>query len=359
MGRTAMDIRFACPRCDQHIAIDELGAGMEINCPTCQSLCVVPPQAPVRSLPTLMAPPPACSPVMAPSPGQPDQQTQYHCTNPECGSLWFESQLMPLEFGGKTINVCPQCRLGVSKLTKQVSSWVRLPGAFLYPFKGSGIWILLLGTPLLAFMEFGKKMGIGMGVWIATTFVLGFFGMTLINVVWTTADNEVDPLDWPDFSGWDEITQTASQIGLSALLVFAPALLCSVARWGVLGPFSQLLPTTDWAMLGLGFIVFGAVYYPMALLAVAMFDSVAGVNPIIVLPSIFKTPLQYLVVLVLIGFMWFIRQALSLALLVLPLGWRFAAFLPVEFFTFYSLIVSARIMGLLYKANAAKLGWFE
>jgi DNA-directed RNA polymerase subunit RPC12/RpoP len=30
-----MDISFNCPHCDQHLAADESGAGMTVNCPSC------------------------------------------------------------------------------------------------------------------------------------------------------------------------------------------------------------------------------------------------------------------------------------------------------------------------------------
>src|SRR5271170_8239015 len=42
------EFKFSCPQCGQHIACDTGYAGMQINCPTCQQLIVVPqsPQAP-------------------------------------------------------------------------------------------------------------------------------------------------------------------------------------------------------------------------------------------------------------------------------------------------------------------------
>src|SRR5580693_3064591 len=42
-----MDIRFECSHCKQPIKIDESAAGLEINCPGCQSVLTIP--APVKA----------------------------------------------------------------------------------------------------------------------------------------------------------------------------------------------------------------------------------------------------------------------------------------------------------------------
>lgn len=41
------DIKFNCPRCGQHISIDEAGRGCQVDCPSCQRGIVVP-DSPIR-----------------------------------------------------------------------------------------------------------------------------------------------------------------------------------------------------------------------------------------------------------------------------------------------------------------------
>ena len=36
------DIYFTCPRCKQHLVIDEAGVGRPVGCPTCTHLLTVP-----------------------------------------------------------------------------------------------------------------------------------------------------------------------------------------------------------------------------------------------------------------------------------------------------------------------------
>ena len=54
-----MDIRFDCPRCGQSLSVEEEGAGMAVNCPSCNEQIKIPrgtaqpPPAPRPSIPTI------------------------------------------------------------------------------------------------------------------------------------------------------------------------------------------------------------------------------------------------------------------------------------------------------------------
>jgi DNA-directed RNA polymerase subunit RPC12/RpoP len=57
---TDVDIQFACARCGQHIAVDETGAGLTVQCPTCSHNLVVPapPAKAINNPPPPPLPPP-------------------------------------------------------------------------------------------------------------------------------------------------------------------------------------------------------------------------------------------------------------------------------------------------------------
>ncbi len=69
------EFKFSCPQCNQRIACDVSYSGMQINCPSCQKLIVVPeapgsaapPSASVSPRPAYEAPPPPPPPVSAAS----------------------------------------------------------------------------------------------------------------------------------------------------------------------------------------------------------------------------------------------------------------------------------------------------
>ncbi len=96
----------------------------------------------------------------------------------------------------------------------------------------------------------------------------------------------------------------------------------------------------------------------MAFLAVAMFDSLAAVNPLLIIPSILKIPKEY-------------AMAMGLFLVIMLLRWLSQSVLPQwlgipyilpailgNFVGLYLFAVEARLLGLLYFAKKAELGWF-
>jgi DNA-directed RNA polymerase subunit RPC12/RpoP len=58
-----MDIVFNCPNCDQELAVDQSGAGSQIDCPSCGETITIPAaaKATTGSLPPAVPPPPAPS----------------------------------------------------------------------------------------------------------------------------------------------------------------------------------------------------------------------------------------------------------------------------------------------------------
>lgn len=104
-------------------------------------------------------------------------------------------------------------------------------------------------------------------------------------------------------------------------------------------------------------LIAGAIYYPMSILAVSMFDTVAAMNPLVVIPAMFRAAKEYVTVLVLMGVVAGVK-----------LGGEFAAaqlkipFLPTfvtALLGLYFLIVQMRMLGLMYYARRADLGWFS
>ena len=117
-------------------------------------------------------------------------------------------------------------------------------------------------------------------------------------------------------------------------------------------------------------VVLGCLYFPMAFLAVAMKDSVMAANPMLVIPTILRMPLEYLVASIVLMGVFGVRVAGGMAsnmagsvslstrdmsVLFMSLGGQAVwAFISV-----YLLTVSMRILGLLYLAKKDRFGWFS
>jgi len=98
-----------------------------------------------------------------------------------------------------------------------------------------------------------------------------------------------------------------------------------------------------------GFAVF---FFPMGFLAVIMFDSINGLNPILLIGSIFSTFFQYLGLLFLFSILgWLIIQIFSVASASVILS----LLLPLA--TIYLSLVTAHLLGRFYWRNRERLRW--
>lgn len=283
----------------------------------------------------------------------------FHCQNTECGGIWSADQIIVERFGEAEIRLCPRCRLGVEELKPPVHFWERVPDAFLFPFRGNGKWILVAGTPFLAFLDHGRAFTFLLWALI-TVLMVGYFGALLLQITQATATDPKRELDWPDIANLGELCVITLQILGSALVVFGPALVCFVYGFSeaAAGADASINPVILWTAAGFLSLA-GVVYYPMAFLALALFDTIQAINPARVLPAILKAPAQYAVVLTLLILLWLARLGLALVVAALPLGARVVMLLPAEFVLLYTLVVSARLLGLLYLSNEENFGWFR
>jgi hypothetical protein len=236
-----------------------------------------------------------------------------------------------------------------------------LPGAFVYPLRGAGLWFVIVGALFYAFlvvMGFVARFSIyGAALIIVRIVYAGYVIAFLQRVLQTAAQGDDDPPTWPDFSEfWQDILLPFLQALALFAVCFGPAaamLISSgidVLNSGSWDPFKLLLVL----LLALG----GAAYFPMATLAVAMADTVMAMNPLVVIPAILKTPLQYLLILVLTGLIFGFWFAANLGLsFLLPIPIVPEAIIGGVMF--YLLIVWARALGLMYFATKERLAWFS
>ena len=123
----------------------------------------------------------------------------------------------------------------------------------------------------------------------------------------------------------------------------AVALLPMVVYWLSV----RRVDTVFWSLLA-----WAAVICPMALLAVIMFDSVYGLNPLILIGSVLSTLVPYLVLVSALGALIFATVKANQALAGYPLR-RFA----FGFAEYYLALVAAHLVGRFYWRYEEKLNW--
>ncbi len=286
---------------------------------------------------------------------------RYFC--PRCEEAFCDFCVRSGFAQGAAVKYCRACGAVCERLAsdastdpaEEVSFARRIGGAFLYPFNGDGLVLLGAGTVFLSVVNVMSALG-GAGALLAPAAMLllgvfgsGYFVAYLKRILTTSATGEATMPDWPDFSdvGADIVSPFLQFFG-TVLASFLPAILLVMfaheQSWGPVAVEAALLC--------------GCVYFPMAFLAVAMFDSVFAVNPLLILPSIARIPFQYLLTVALLGAILALRRVadhLLPALLPIPI-------LPTVFSTLlglYLLTVDLRILGLLYLSKRDRLGWFR
>jgi hypothetical protein len=251
---------------------------------------------------------------------------------------------------------CVPVQVKIQPPTAPKGFFARFPTAFIYPFRGSGLLVLLVSTFVLALMEF---LGQSWFFLFLKIIAYGYLFSFMQNIIHATANEEEQ---MPDLPGFDDVLGGAFRLAVTALICFALPIAFIVLK------FFEVLDVPASALLAT--MVLGCFYFPMAFLAVAMKDTVLAANPLVVVPAMFKVPLGYLVTTIVVIGLFALRQFGGVAAVVAGSAGHATRDMSVLFLTFglravwslvsvYLLTVSMRILGLLYVTNKQKFGWFD
>jgi len=251
---------------------------------------------------------------------------------------------------------CTPLRVQAARPVAAKGFYARLPGAFIYPFRGIGLMILVCATIAFLALDF---VSAGIFTLFLTMAVYGFVFLFMQNIIHTTTSDENEPLSFPEASGvFGAFFELAGTIVVSyglAIGLFVAKVFFEVDIPGVAIVIAAVL---------------GCLYFPMAFLSVAMKDSVMAANPMIVVPTILRMPLEYLVTSILLMCVFGVRfagnvlsgMAGSVSLSTRDMSTLFMALggqAVWAFISVYLLTVSMRILGLLYLAKKDRFGWFS
>lgn len=229
-----------------------------------------------------------------------------------------------------------------------------LPGAFIYPFRGNGVLILIFSAILFAAL--GATMAGILSILIKMA-AIGYLFSYMQNIIHATAAEEKH---MPELPGRDDLFGGFVRLVGTVIMSFGLTIGLLVAKLcGVDIPVSAIIIT----------MLLGCVYFPMAFLVVAMKDNVLACNPLVVVPAILRVPFPYLVTVVLFASLFGFQQVGNLissmagavtftttdmSVLFISLGIR----VLWSFVSIYLLTVNMRILGLLYVTQKEKLAWY-
>jgi pSer/pThr/pTyr-binding forkhead associated (FHA) protein len=289
----------------------------------------------------------------------PKSPARYLCT--KCNRTFCELCVASRNVGGAVRKTCRTCGVECQPVAGQLAPpappkgfFARLPGVIIYPFRGSGVLVLIVATLVIAGLQFISRGWIAL---FTKVIALGYLFSYMQAIIHSTAAGDEEMPSLPEM---DELFGAFFRLAATVLVSFCLPLGLLVARFSNTDvPISAIIATG----------VLGSLYFPMAFLAVAMKDTALSANPLIVVPAILKVPFQYLVTAVLFASIFGITQLGNVITSVVGLAslttrsWSvllmsFGLRAGWSFVSVYLLTVNMRILGLLYVANKDKLGWF-
>lgn len=345
-------VKFKCDRCGREIAVPQTYAGRKGKCPTCKTVVTVPdraatdagagdpapesvdsgPKSPLHEA-LLLDVRPSTTSEPAPATEAEDAEADYERLRAMSGG----------RLPGMEEDV-PQRRL----------PWII--DIFFYPFNKAGLTLLFMsvGIPLvlrtltkLLFYSCGRFPPVFI-IWVLFIFAhwLGLFLFVLYmnwyicECIRDSAEGGVRAADTIAMTpGLGELFVQVFRVIACALAVMAPALIYLLRTHNADQQFRVLYGLA-------GFL------FPMALLAVVMFEGLRGLNPFLLIRSILKTPLQYSALVVFCYILCLLIPVAGYYLLKLwILGYTFL------FLTFYQLLILAHLLGRFYWRNEEKLNW--
>lgn len=208
-----------------------------------------------------------------------------------------------------------------------------------YAWRGDGKYILFLGSVLpVAYTLSAPALG-----GIVSLMVLGYLVALSFDIIQTTATGSDEAPDFPTITSLvDDVWTPLLQSTVAAIVAFAPAVVTSL--------YFGETATTSWLITGLW--IGGSIYYPMALLAVAITGSLTSLSPTVILPSLFRAGWLYWAGILI----FFLIKGVETLLGHLPLS-PFIIGPVLAVFSLYVLMTNARILGLIYRRHSDDFQW--
>ena len=288
--------------------------------------------------------------------------------HPKVTAMWFcakcrrsfcELCVTSRDAGAVVKKICRACAVECAPLEveftvpEEQGFLASVPGAFIYPFRGSGVLILIFSAMLFAAMS---VVSAGIFSIVMKMAAVGYLFSYMQNIIHATAAEEKQ---MPEMPGMDDLFGGFMRLAGTVVMSFALILGLLVAKF-----YEVDIPTSALVIA----LLLGCIYFPMAFLVVALKDNVMACNPLVVVPSIIRVPGQYLVTVILFAGIFGVQQignmvsstAGSVAFSTADMSVMFMAFglkMVWSLTSVYLLTVNMRIMGMLYLTQKEKLGW--
>jgi DNA-directed RNA polymerase subunit RPC12/RpoP len=333
-------IQFHCENCGQKFNVPQTSAGKKGRCPKCKNIIIVPQSV---------------APVNPPAPPQEDEplRLKYESDSPGEQARLVYTTLEQEHTTDKDSKADTSTDAIISPPKQKPAT---LLNVFTFPFSISGIihfLIFWLGPFLIGLFPLTSPSSLFL---IHTTCVALLFDILLFAYLFHYLSDCViaaakDECYAPDISFGD--VTTIGDLIRHLLLLFIAAFICisPLIIYGILLDLRYDLvfvvggtDIVEWLFFGIS-----VFFFPMFLLAVSMFDSVAALNPFLIIGSIASTFLPYCGVFV----FFLIIGIIMMRIASIAPGWNIVSWgLDV-----YLMFIAAYILGRFFRRYEDRLNW--
>jgi hypothetical protein len=226
---------------------------------------------------------------------------------------------------------------------KPLPFWQNLGEVIKYPLAKQGTIIIIIGSIVFAFLSAVPIAGA-----LLTLIIYVYILAYMMKVLESNISGKKDLPDWPS-DIWEQITRPFVQVISTSIASAFPAII-----FFIIFLFSGRGPVAF--ILYLFFIFLGSIYFPMGLIAVAVYDNtLASFNYAFLLRSIWKIKKHYMLSLISMWIFAFVGAIVSSIFVpAIPLIGQFIFWV----ITLYFVIVQMHILGNVYYINKHILKWF-
>lgn len=230
---------------------------------------------------------------------------------------------------------------------KRVPFWKNLGTVFSYPLAKKGTTVILVGAALFAVLSSFPLVG----PLICLIFVYPYLIAYMLNIIRYVGDGKEQMPGWPEVSDlWESIFLPAFRVFFAFAVCYLPVVILFV----IAAKFS--LSLSSLSFLFVIFFVLGTLYFPIALISVAIYENgLAPLNFPVLIKAIIRMKWDYFLAVLsmfivdLIAF--FVNQVLQLRI---PLIGLFIFWVV----TIYFVTVQMYILGNIYYVHEDDLNWF-
>jgi hypothetical protein len=328
-------IRLSCGSCGRNIRVPKSFAGRQGKCPKCNNVFII-------------------STLVASAPSQEDEPIRMkrdYDLSTESDRPIYKAPDLPHRMAPEPVAEGPG-KLPEAEPAKEPATFLDV---LAFPFSLSGVIHLIIFSfaplvifffqlTLFTFCCYGQFVGIGAIILLAS-----YFYYYLIQCVIAAAKDErrapdVSNEDIPTFG---DLIRRLLLFVSSSVICFLPAIIYIIDDLFI-GFTGQMRAVEPPPIMNIWCLV-GVFFFPMFLLAVAMFDSLMALNPILIISSIFSTFLPYCGLAILffgIGFLLYFIAGMQ----------QYLAFF-IWVCDVYVIFVAAYILGCFYRRYEDRLNW--